>query len=59
MPDPSPDEAVPEADAADQAEPVQPLPRADRPSTDPEAPEADAIEQAEPVPFDDEEMRDS
>jgi hypothetical protein len=46
-------DAVPEADAQEQA---QPLLDADAPERDPEidleVPEADALEQAQPVPFD-------
>jgi hypothetical protein len=42
---------VPEADALEQSEPVDPDEESpEPPSRDPEAPEADALEQAQPVP---------
>ncbi|HZQ28918.1 MAG TPA: hypothetical protein VFA94_14570 [Acidimicrobiales bacterium] len=44
-------EFVPEADAQEQAEPVEPdVEEPDRPDTGLEVPEADALEQAMPAP---------
>ncbi len=51
----SPDDDVPEADALEQSQPVEPTEDADEPHLDPEVPEADALEQSQPVPLDDEE----
>jgi len=47
-------EAVPEADALEQAQEIVPGDEEDFPSEDAEVPEADAIEQSRPVPRDDE-----
>jgi hypothetical protein len=50
------DQEIPEADAAEQAQPVtEPSGPVASPSDDPEAPEADALEQAQSVPVDPEE----
>jgi hypothetical protein len=43
---------VPDADGAEQAQPVAPTPAAEPLTDDPEAPEADALEQAREVPSD-------
>jgi hypothetical protein len=49
-------DAVPEADALEQSQPVmepdEPEPPEELPQIDLEVPEADALEQAMPVPFD-------
>jgi hypothetical protein len=47
-------DAVPEADAHDQAEPVVRSDEHERPRIGDETPEADAYEQSLPVPLDDE-----
>jgi hypothetical protein len=53
----SADPEAPEADVAEQAEPlVDELPP--RPPSDPEAPDADVAEQLREVPLDDEDQRD-
>jgi hypothetical protein len=50
------DSEAPEADALEQAQPVdEPVGLVSPPTSDPEAPEADALEQAESVPLDPEE----
>lgn len=55
------DSEVPEADAIEQARPVdeaaEPVRPGPTPSADPEAPEADALEQAQEVPADEDEVR--
>jgi hypothetical protein len=43
---------VPEADALDQATPVEDEPEPEPLTDDPEVPEADALEQREPAPVD-------
>ena len=48
-------EAIPEADALEQAEEVVPAEEDDLPSDDADVPEADAIEQSRAVPGDDDE----
>ena len=48
-------DAVPEADAQEQAEPLFPTDEPDPPEIGDETPEADAYEQSLPVPMDDEE----
>jgi hypothetical protein len=49
------DDAVPEADALEQAEPVRDPDEPVPPRLGDEIPEADAWEQSQPVPMDDEE----
>jgi hypothetical protein len=43
---------VPDADAAEQAQPVDEAPEPEPLTSDPEVPEADALEQAQEVPAD-------
>jgi hypothetical protein len=50
-------DAVPEADALEQAEPLREPDEVVPPELGDETPEADAWEQAQPVPMDDEEDR--
>ena len=50
------DPEAPEADALEQAQPVdEPVGLVSSPTSDPEAPEADALEQAQAIPLDPEE----
>ena len=50
------DPEAPEADALEQAQPVdEPVGLTSSPTSDPEAPEADALEQAQSIPLDPEE----
>jgi hypothetical protein len=49
------DASVPEADAQEQQQPVDPAEQPERPDLAIDVPEADALEQSLPVPADDEE----
>jgi hypothetical protein len=51
------EDAVPEADAIEQQQPVQDPDDPETPRIGDETPEADALEQAIPVPVDDEDRR--
>jgi hypothetical protein len=51
------DAEVPDADAQEQSQPVDPPERPEPPDRDVEVPEADAIEQSMPVPADDDHDR--
>lgn len=53
LPEPHVGAEVPEADAAEQAQPVGREPSEPRPTIDNEVPEADALDQSVEVPFDD------
>ena len=55
-PVPETPEAVPDADALEQAQEVKPADQDDQPSEDPEVPEADALEQSRVVPLADDEQ---
>jgi hypothetical protein len=53
---PPSDPEAPEADALEQAQPIdEPVGLSESPTSDPEAPEADALEQAQSIPLDPEE----